>query len=102
MQDFEDQENNNPVYRLDHQHVYDQKMGQSYKSKRIHVPRYLIVVLWGLLMTFVVYTYAQSTMIDLDQSNKLIESATISQTKVRATIQFLPNEQEPQLAPVPF
>ena len=82
--------------------AYDHKMSYAHKNKQIHIPRYWVVVIWGLFMTFVVYVYALQSLNDLQQSNYLIDSMRINQkVKIKATMEFLPNEPEPQFVQMP-
>lgn len=83
--------------------IYDEKSNYAHKSARFHVPRYFIIVIWGLFISFVVYVYAIISLNDLDQANASIDKAINTQTvkKVKATIQFLPNEPEPQFVQMP-
>ena len=83
--------------------IYEEKSNYAHKSRRFHAPRYFIVVIWGLFISFVVYVYAVISLNDLDQSNASIEKAVNTPTiyKVKATIQFLPNEPEPRFVQMP-
>lgn len=85
--------------KFDYEQIRLHKMSTAPKKKMIHVPRYLVVVIWGLFMTFVVYTYALITINELDQQSVAFDQKPM--TKVKATIEFLPNEPEPQFAPLP-
>jgi Ni,Fe-hydrogenase I cytochrome b subunit len=83
--------------------AYDEKSNYAHKSTRFHVPRYFIIVIWGLFISFVVYVYAIISLNDLDQSNTSIDNAMNAPRyqKVKATIEFLPNEPEPRFVQMP-
>ncbi|MBP6912364.1 MAG: hypothetical protein KBB86_00325 [Candidatus Pacebacteria bacterium] len=83
--------------------IYNEKSNYAHKSHRFHVPRYFVVVIWGLFISFVVYVYALISLNDLDQSTLSIERAINSSSiqKVKATIEFLPNEPEPRFVQMP-
>lgn len=86
--------------KFDYEQIRMHKLSIAPKRKMVHVPRFLIVVIWGLFMTFVVYSYATITINDLDQQSASIDQGVVNK-KVKATIEFLPNEPEPRLAPLP-
>jgi lysozyme family protein len=83
--------------------IYDEKSNYAHTSKRFHVPRYFIVVIWGLFISFVVYVYALISLNDIDQSSASVDKAISTPTvqKVKATIEFLPNEPEPRFVQMP-
>ena len=82
--------------------AYDHKMSYAHKNKQIHIPRYWLVVIWGLFMAFVVYVYALQSLNDLEQSNRSIDNIqTTQKVKIQATMEFLPNEPEPQFVQMP-
>lgn len=86
--------------RFDYEKIKFEKLNAPQKRKHTHVPRYLIVVIWGLFITFVVYSYSLITLNEMDQQSKSLDQVVIP-TKVPVTIEFLPNEPEPQFAPMP-
>lgn len=79
---------------------YEQKLAYAHKNKQIHIPRYWIVVIWGLFITFVVYAYALISLNDIQKSSDSIGEVEAIQ-KVKTTIEFLPNEPEPQFVQMP-
>lgn len=83
--------------------IYVEKSNYAHVSKRFHVPRYFIVVIWGLFMSFVVYVYALISLNDIDQNSASVDKAISAPTvqKVKATIEFLPNEPEPRFVQMP-
>lgn len=92
---------NESITNIDHNQIRYEKLNAPRKRKHFHIPRYFIVVIWGLFMTFVVYSYAVITLNELDLYAKDFESAPVT-VKVPITIEFLPNEPEPRLAPSPL
>lgn len=83
--------------------IIEQKAAHAHTNKLVHIPRYWIIVIWGLFMSFVVYTYALNSLNDLDEINSSIENIKVVQKpqKVKATIEFLPNEPEPRFVQMP-
>ena len=83
--------------------IYEQKKAYAYKNKQIHIPRYWLVVIWGLFMTLIVYVYAVESLNELNQANDSIENIKMVQKpqKVRATIEFIPNATEPRFVGMP-
>lgn len=89
------------ISSLDHDYIRSQKVNTPRRKKHIHIPRYYLVVVWGFFMIFVVYSYSVITLNELNNYAKSYEY--IPQViKVPVTIEFLPNEPEPQLAPQPL
>lgn len=86
---------------LDHENIRHQKLNTPHLKKHIHIPRYYIVIIWGFFMIFVVYSYSVITLNELDGYAKSYEYIP-DVIKVPVTIEFLPNETEPQLAPQPL
>ena len=96
------------MYFMGRERLYNEaianKLNYAHKNKLTHVPRYLVLVLWVLFVSFVIYAYANVTLFELtlnDQSiEQSIQSTPIKQKSI-ITLEFLPNEPVPKLVSMP-